>query len=63
MKLYEKTDAAEYLHISLSTLNTLIAAKRISYFKNPGLRGRVLFSQEHLDKYLEFNQVEAMERR
>ena len=60
MKLYPKQEAAEYLHIGMSTLNALIARGCIAYFKNPGSKGRVLFSEEHLDQYLESVKVETI---
>jgi len=59
VKLYKKPDAAEYLCISISSLSVLMARGLITYFKNPGTRGRVLFSEEQLDQYLESIKVRA----
>ncbi len=60
MKLYKKPEAAEYLCIGISSLNVLMARELISYYKNPGSRGRVVFSEEHLDQYLKSIKVETM---
>lgn len=57
-KLYSKTEAAEYLRISLTTLDRLIAAKKITFSKIGGEKSnRVIFEPSDLKIFLASGKV------
>ncbi len=62
MEFLNRKQAAEYLGISLTTLDNLRLEQKISFYqKNPGCK--VQFSKAQLDKYLEKVEREAKEPR
>jgi len=46
-------EAAEYLHITPGTLRNWVSSGKIKPLKQPGEKGRVLFSQAELEEWLE----------
>ncbi len=54
--VFERKHAAEKLRISLVTLDRMLNKKRIAYFR---VGRRVLFTQTHIDEYIERNTTKA----
>lgn len=62
MTLYSRKQTADILGISLSTLDTLRAERKIGYYqKRPGCK--VQFTQDHIDQYLKRVEYDVRERR
>jgi excisionase family DNA binding protein len=54
--VFERKHTAEKLHISLVTLDRMLNKKRIAHFR---VGRRVLFTQTHIDEYIERNTTKA----
>lgn len=51
-KVLSKKEAAEYLRISVRTLERWVAAGIVPCFKGPGRNGRVLFNKDSVDEVM-----------
>lgn len=58
-KRYHRKSAADYLGISIVTLDRALAQKKISHFR---IGRRVVFDQRHLDDFLAQNEKLAATR-
>ena len=58
-KVLSVTQAAEYLGYSKFYIYKLIHQKQLSHFKPAGLRGKVFFLQEDLEKFIFRNRQSA----
>lgn len=55
-KRFNRKEAANYLQISIITVDRAIKNKKISCYR---IGRRVLFSKSHLDEFLKKNEVKA----
>lgn len=53
---YSRSESAEYLGVSVVTLDRTVANGEISYFR---IGRRVIFDKKHLDEYLRKNEYKA----
>jgi excisionase family DNA binding protein len=53
---YNRKESAEYLGVSVVTVDRAIASRKISFFR---LGRRVVFDKRHLDEYLERHEYRA----
>lgn len=53
MRLMRKPEAAEYLGVSVSTLNGMIKKRCIDYYKGESTQSMAFFDQADLDRYIE----------
>lgn len=60
--VYNEKAAADYLTISQKSLQNLRRAGEIAFTRIDGGR-RVLYTQEHLDSFLEKNQIKSKHKR
>ena len=51
-KLYTLNETADALRMSASTLKQIKSKGDIGFYKRPGAKGAVLFSEEHINAYL-----------
>ena len=52
-KLYTIKEVAETLRMSEKTLRRMMTSGKIEFYKNPGMTGKILFSEKHITDYLE----------
>jgi excisionase family DNA binding protein len=53
-KVFDKKGLAEYLNVSMSTINKLVSYKQIPHFKiNHGSSGGVRFYKRDIDKWIQ----------
>jgi excisionase family DNA binding protein len=53
-KVFDKKGLAEYLNVSMSTINKLVSNKQIPHFKiNHGSSGGVRFYKRDIDKWIQ----------
>jgi len=55
MKTMDYKEAAEFLHVTPGTLRNWVSAGKIKALKQPGKKGRVLFSLAELEEWLVLN--------
>lgn len=53
MRRMRKPEAAEYLGVSVSTLNGMMKKRCIDYYKGESPRSLVFFDQADLDRYID----------
>ena len=63
MSRMRKPEAAEYLGVSVSTLNGLMRDRKIDYYKGPSVKSSVFFDTEDLDRYIEDTKVARIVQR
>jgi len=53
-KVFDKKGLAEYLNVSMSTINRFVSNKQVPYFKiNHGSSGGVRFYKRDIDKWIQ----------
>lgn len=57
---FSRSESAEYLGVSVVTVDRAIANRKISFFR---IGRRVVFDKKHLDEYLERNEYKAKVKR
>lgn len=63
MSRLRKQGAAEYLGVSVSTLNGLMRDRKIDYYKGDSEKSMVFFDTTDLDQYIEDTKVSRIKRR
>lgn len=53
---FNRKDAAKYLGVALVTIDRLIKARKVGFFR---IGRRLVFSKKHLDDFLSKNEVHA----